>query len=62
MKKEGIEYKGAKMEDEKTFPKNLFVYNAWPVIGDILKRRFSEMWGDATPVDISNNTSTDSGK
>ena len=38
--------------DESKFPNNLFIYNAWQVIGDILKRRFDNMWRNATPVDI----------
>ena len=42
------------MENEKDskFPKNLFIYDAWSVIGQILGRQFDDMWNDATPVDI----------
>lgn len=42
------------MVDKQKFPENLFVYNAWPVISEILKRRFDDMWNDAKPVDIDN--------
>jgi len=38
----------------ENFPSSLFVHEPWPVIRDILERRFSEMWNDATPVDIDN--------
>lgn len=42
------------MVEESTFPKSLFIYNSWQVIGDILKRRFDDMWRNAIPVDIDN--------
>ena len=51
-------------EGEKTenFPKSLFVHYPWPVIRDIIERRFSEMWSDATPVDIDNVSSVSNGE
>ena len=45
-------------EKDSKFPKSLFVYNAWPVIGQILGRELDDMWNDATPVDIGTISGT----
>ena len=46
---------GKEKESEKTenFPRSLFIHDPWPVIRDILERRFDEMWNNATPVDMN---------
>jgi len=34
------------------FPKSLFVYNAQFPIGEMLKRKFLEIWNEATPINL----------